>query len=602
MNAGSGSGAAAMTMGVLAKEIVATYEVLSKMGEGGMGAVYKVRHRFFDEIRVIKIMQAQPDVADELRERFLSEARRGKELRHPNLAEVLDFSMTADGTAYIVMEYIEGVTLRDMMARNGGPLDYRTVVGIADQALDALAFLHGRKFVHRDISPDNLMLTQANGGQPRVKLIDLGIAKALEDNRRLTITGKFLGKVRYAAPEQFNGNVDARSDLYSLGIVLYELLTGVDPITGDDYYSVIAGHMTRPPRSFEQTDPNGHVPQPIRDAVLKAMEKRPEDRYQTAAAFAEALRAPIPISEQRTLLRSITTPLPETTSREPLPAEALEQVLKAALHSGSARHDAQMVKALTSIVASLQTLQKEGDWAQMGYQRFIAAMMENVSDNAASLAELSSKLHHNPARDATTKVQAHSQGELAGALLAEQVIRLSRGARRGRYSVVTNPRTWRQAELSELFRQCRIAVEQHGVTMRRIFVLAKEGAHEIGSGTAQIEDVLRQHLEAMHTWKSAKKTGSYAVKVLDWYEAQKMRDLKHRAAEEIRTHHFAIFEYPDAEYCLKVEAKQRDLAQFYVEGVRRNAREMECFNLVWDRLPTFDEEQMRVVLERWSGS
>src|SRR5688500_8807230 len=108
----------------LAKEIEANYEILSKLGEGGMGAVYQVRHRFFDEIRVIKVMQPDLELVDELKERFLGEAKRGKQLRHPNLAEVIDFSVTADGTYYIVMEFIEGVNLRDILANHGGPLDY----------------------------------------------------------------------------------------------------------------------------------------------------------------------------------------------------------------------------------------------------------------------------------------------------------------------------------------------------------------------------------------------------------------------------------------------------------------------------------------------
>jgi len=285
-------------MTVLAKEIEATYEVLAKMGEGGMGAVYKVRHRFFDEIRVIKVMQAQLEPVDELKERFLDEAKRGKQLRHPNLAEVLDFSIAADGTSYIVMEYIEGVNLRDVLARNGGPLDYRTVVPIAEQILDALGFMHSKKFVHRDLSPDNMMLTNYGGPNPRVKLIDLGIAKSLESNRHLTMTGRFIGKVKYASPEQFTGQVDGRSDLYSLGVVLYELLTGEKPIIGKNELSIISGHMSRPPRSFSETDPNGAVPPRVREAVLKALEKRPEDRFQTAAEFAEALRAAIPPGEQ----------------------------------------------------------------------------------------------------------------------------------------------------------------------------------------------------------------------------------------------------------------------------------------------------------------
>jgi serine/threonine-protein kinase len=302
-------------MTILAKEIEATYEILSKMGEGGMGAVYKVRHRFFDEIRVIKVMKAGFDAVDGLKERFLGEAKHGKQLRHPNLAEVLDFSIASDGTAYMVMEYIEGVNLREVLARNGGPLDYRFLVPIAEQALSALEYLHSRRFVHRDISPDNIMLTRHGDGGPalsevegpRVKLIDLGIAKSLESTLHLTMAGRFIGKIQYAAPEQFGGRVDARSDIYSLGVVLYELLTGVKPITGHDDMSVMAGHMSRPPRSFDETDPNGAVPATIRQAVLKALEKDREHRHQSAAAFADALRGAIEPGERATVAEPLVT-------------------------------------------------------------------------------------------------------------------------------------------------------------------------------------------------------------------------------------------------------------------------------------------------------
>ncbi len=294
-------------MTVLAKEIEATYEVLSKMGEGGMGAVYKVRHRFFDEIRVVKVMKAGFDAVDGLKERFLGEAKHGKQLRHPNLAEVLDFSIASDGTAYMVMEYIEGVNLREVLARNGGPLDYRFVIPIAEQALSALEYLHSRRFVHRDISPDNIMLTREDNAEPRVRLIDLGIAKSLESTLNLTMAGRFIGKVQYAAPEQFGGRVDARSDIYSLGVVLYELLTGVKPITGHDDMSVMAGHMSRPPRSFEETDARGAVPQAVRAAVMKALAKNREERFGSAAEFANALRAAIEPGERATVADAIVT-------------------------------------------------------------------------------------------------------------------------------------------------------------------------------------------------------------------------------------------------------------------------------------------------------
>jgi eukaryotic-like serine/threonine-protein kinase len=314
-------------MTVLAKEIEATYEVLAKMGEGGMGEVYKVRHRFFDEIRVIKVMQAELQPLGELQERFLGEAKRGKQLRHPNLAEVLDFSIASDGTAYIVMEYIEGINLRQLLQRTGGPIDSRTVVPIALQALAALDFLHVKKFVHRDISPDNLMLMH-DGGAERVKLIDLGIAKSLESTRQLTRVGSFVGKVQYASPEHFGGEIDARSDIYSLGLVLYELLTNRRPIGGDDHFSIIKGHINRPPLPFEESDPRHLVPADLRAAVMKALAKRPEDRFQSAAEFAEALSATLVSREDRTLVdRTLVSEIPAAQTRRWYPIAAVALLL-----------------------------------------------------------------------------------------------------------------------------------------------------------------------------------------------------------------------------------------------------------------------------------
>jgi serine/threonine-protein kinase len=131
-----------------------------------------------------------------------------------------------------------------------------------------------------------------------VKLIDLGIAKALDATRQLTMAGNFLGKVKYAAPEQFSGEVDGRSDLYSLGVLLYELLTGVMPITGKDNRSLIAGVVTKPPRDFAETDPSGRVPPHLRAAVMRALAKSPDDRFQSAGEFSAALDEPLAVTEE----------------------------------------------------------------------------------------------------------------------------------------------------------------------------------------------------------------------------------------------------------------------------------------------------------------
>lgn len=274
-------------------QIEGKYEILHKIKEGGMGAIYKVRHRLLEEVRVIKTIRPQFAEDADLRERFLREAKTAIRLRHPNIAQLYDFTVDADGTAYIVMEYIDGVTLQEMLAKSGPP-PVPLTLEISRQGLQALAYLHHKGFVHRDVAPDNLMLTRTFDGLPQVKLIDVGIAKRLEGwgAQNLTGTGTFLGKVRYAAPEQFSeggGGVDARSDVYSFGVMLYELLTGRLPFRGENIHELMAGHLFRPPLGFEETDAEGRVPEPLREAVMGALAKEPGERIGSAEELAARL-------------------------------------------------------------------------------------------------------------------------------------------------------------------------------------------------------------------------------------------------------------------------------------------------------------------------
>jgi len=283
----------------LMKQIEGKYEILEKMGEGGMGAVYKVRHRLLEEIRVIKVMRPHLAADENLRERFLREAKTAIRLRHPNVAQLHDCTVDEQGNAFMVIEYIEGVTLEQMLKESGTP-PIGLTLEIASQSLKALGSLHRKKVVHRDIAPDNLMLSRDDEGEPLVKLIDLGIAKVLEAaDAGLTATGMFIGKLRYSSPEHFRTQdgapVDARSDLYSFGVVLYELLTGTHPIQGESMGSLIAGHLVHPPLEFTESDPGGRVPDDLRAIVLKALAKEPGDRYQSATDFRKALT---PISKR----------------------------------------------------------------------------------------------------------------------------------------------------------------------------------------------------------------------------------------------------------------------------------------------------------------
>ncbi len=277
------------------RRIEGKYEILQKIREGGMGAIYKVRHRLLDEVRVIKMMRPQLDADAEFKARFIREARVAIKLRHPNVAHLYDFTIGDDDVAFIVMEFIDGRTLEELL-KAVGPPPLGLAIEIAQQSLRALGYLHSKGFVHRDISPDNLMLTEDPDGNPQIKLIDLGIAKVVGGpDAHLTKTGTFLGKLRYASPEQFSAagvpSADARGDLYSFGVVLYELLTGVHPILGSDPSSIIAGHLFRPPLPFDQTDRDGRLPPALRAAVMRALAKNPDERYATARELAQELAA-----------------------------------------------------------------------------------------------------------------------------------------------------------------------------------------------------------------------------------------------------------------------------------------------------------------------
>ncbi len=269
------------------------YEVIEKIKDGGMGSIYKSRYLLRNEIRVVKTMKSSGTPDEKTVHRFQREARLATSLRHPNIATVHECFQMPDGHFAMAMEFIDGFNLSEY-ARSKKELSVAEVVDVGVQTLDALAYLHSKGIIHRDISPENIMLQKGRDGRYHVKLIDLGVAKELKEEG-LTETGMFVGKIRYSSPEQLGAlkkgeRIDGRSDIYSLGIVLYQFLTGQLPVFADSMQGYILGHVRIPAKPFNETDPEGRVPLAVRLVVMKSLEKQREDRWRTAEEFGTTLQ------------------------------------------------------------------------------------------------------------------------------------------------------------------------------------------------------------------------------------------------------------------------------------------------------------------------
>ncbi len=275
------------------------YQILGKLGVGGMGEVYKALHIHLNALRVLKLMRANIANDPGSHERFLREARLATKIHHPNVAALFDFSTLEDDAHYMVWEYIEGINLHELIVEKG-PLSQRYAASLAIQALQGLDAIHRAGIVHRDISPENLMITRDEDGEEHVKIIDLGIAKQSGDEGEArTKTGMFVGKWKYCSPEHLGmlppgERIDGRADLYSFGIVFYEMLTGVPPFQADTPHRFVMMHASVAPRALRSVNPTVTASPELEAALFKALEKDRTNRYATAREFARALEALLP--------------------------------------------------------------------------------------------------------------------------------------------------------------------------------------------------------------------------------------------------------------------------------------------------------------------
>ncbi len=278
---------------LLGRTLDEKYLLEEKLGIGGMGTVYRARHQLIDRPVAVKVLN-QRFVEDEAaKARFRREAKAAGRLRHANAVSVTDFGQTADGYVYIVMELLEGKTLRDLLSKEG-PLDLAHAVSIMLQISSAVAAAHEAGIIHRDLKPANIFVVQRSDVPTIVKVLDFGIAKlaadSLDDEDRQTLTqvGAIIGTPRYMSPEQCQGlPLTPAADVYSLGVILYEMLTGVVPFSGQTPLAIAMRHSTEIPR--KPTEFISSIPPALENIVLHALEKRPEDRPQDAEAFRQEL-------------------------------------------------------------------------------------------------------------------------------------------------------------------------------------------------------------------------------------------------------------------------------------------------------------------------
>jgi len=299
------------------------YRIERQLGAGGMGIVYKAVHVKLGKPLAVKVLRPELSTHSEALQRFEQEALSASQIGHSHIVDIVDFGTLPSGSAFLVMEYLSGRSLGAVLAACGR-LDAKRTLHVARQLASALEAAHARSIVHRDLKPDNLQLIERDGDPDFVKVLDFGIAKVIGSANKLTMTGQELGTPCYMAPEQWEGGerVDARTDIYAVGVILYEMCCGRPPFEADSQLGLFVKHMSESPLPLQQRAPEADVPPALEAIILKCLQKEPEARYASMTALRAALTLAMqsfaaPHTAERpsaTMLYGVASPRSESTS------------------------------------------------------------------------------------------------------------------------------------------------------------------------------------------------------------------------------------------------------------------------------------------------